>query len=246
MPPRVLVVRSGTRSVLEGGAPPGIDVVERVSHSVEPAASAGADEGGPVDLAVFTSRVAVAHGLGASAAASLRGRLAGARIAAVGASTAAALREAGIEPDTVGQGSAEALLRALPERLDGRRVLWPCGADADDRLERELARRGARVERRVVYRKVPLPPDPALGREIVERPFAAFGATSPSAVRWLWDGLADAARERLRATPAVALGPSTRVALSERGISRIETAPEATFPEALRMLAALAAGVAAK
>lgn len=244
MPSRVLVVRSGTRSVLEGGAPPGVEVVERVTHSIEPVASR--EPPGPADLAIFTSRVAVSHALGAAAVAPLREALRGARIAAVGPSTAAALREAGIEADLVAGGSADALLAILPSRLDGRRVLWPCGEDAGDRLAHELARRGARVERRVVYRKVPARADAALSREIVERRFAAFAATSPAAFAWLWEGLGEEGRSRLRATPAVALGPSTRAALSERGISRIETAAEATFPQALKMLAALAAGVGAQ
>lgn len=246
MPPRVLVVRSGTRSVLEGGAPSGIEVVERVSHRVEPVAATEAGEGPPADLAIFTSRVAVAHALGEPAATGLRGRLSGARIAAVGASTAAALRDLSIEAHTVARGSSAALLAALPARLDGIRVLWPCGEDAGEGLERELAGRGASVERRVVYRKVPVPADAALGREILERPFAAFAATSPAAVRWLWRGLDDQGRGRLRATPAVALGPSTRAALAERGISRIETTAEVSFAEALRMLAALADAAAPK
>ena len=242
--PRVLVVRSGTRSVLEDGPPPDVEVIERVSHTIE---SAGSPEPvGEADLAIFTSRVAVAHALGAGAAAPVRRALGRARFAAVGVSTAAALRDLGIEADTVAGGSAEALLAILPGRLDGLRVLWPCGEDAGGRLADELARRGAKVERRVVYRKIPAPRDAALSREVAERRFAAFAATSPAAFIWLWEGLGEEGRVRLRETPAVALGPSTRAALSERGISRIETAAEASFPEALKMLAALAAGVAPK
>src|SRR5205823_3037703 len=145
----------------------------------------------------------------------------------VGRATAEALRAAGREPAIVAGGSAAALLKALPAAMAGTRVLWPCGEDADPALAAELARRGAHVERRFVYRKIPAPPDPALAREILARPFAAFAATSPSAVRWLWDAIGDAERARLRDTPAVALGAATRAALAERGISRIEIAAEA-------------------
>jgi uroporphyrinogen-III synthase len=246
MRPRVLVVRSGSRSVLEDGVPAGIDLVERVSHRVEPVTAADAAPPEPPDLVVFTSRIAVAHALGERAPGSLRERLAGARLAAVGPATAEALRAEGRDPGIVAAGSSAALLEALPSAMAGVRVLWPCGEDADAALERELVRRGARVERRVVYRKVPAPADAALGREILDRPFAAFAATSPAAVRWLWDVLGDAERARLRDTPVVALGPSTRAALAERGMSHIETTAEASFAEALRMLAALAAGAAAQ
>jgi uroporphyrinogen III methyltransferase/synthase len=218
--------------------------VERVSHTIEPVASP--EPVGEADLAIFTSRVAVAHALGATAAVSLPGAIRGVRVAAVGVSTAEALRELGIETDLVAGGSADALLALLPARLDGRRVLWPCGEDAGDRLATELARRGAKVERRVVYRKIPAPRDAALSREVVERPFTAFAATSPAAFAWLWEGLGEEGRARLRETAAVALGPSTRAALSDRGISRIETTAEASLPELLKMLAALAAGAAPK
>lgn len=243
---RVLVVRSGTRSVLEDGVPEGVEFVERVSHSVEAVADAASGPLDPPDLVVFTSRIAVAHALGEAAPAALRGTLTRARVAAVGRATAEALRVAGREPEIVAGGSAAALLGALPAAMAGTRVLWPCGEDADAAFAGELARRGARVDRRVVYRKVPAPADPALGREILARPFAAFAATSPAAVRWLWDGIGDAERARLRETPAVALGAATRAALAERGISRIEIAPEARFGEALRSLAALAAAARAQ
>jgi uroporphyrinogen-III synthase len=81
---------------------------------------------------------------------------------------------------------------------------------------------------------------------VTRRRTVPAAATSPAAARWLWDGLGESERARLRGTPAVALGASTRAALAERGISRIEITPGAGFREALRMLAALAAGVAAQ
>jgi len=246
MPPRVLVVRSGTRSVFEGGAPAGIEVIERVSHSVEPVRGEDPPSAERPDLAVFTSRIAVAQALGAGAPAGLRRRLEGVRIAAVGRATAEALRDVGVAPAVVAEGSAAALLDALPPAMRGAGVLWPCGEDASEELSRGLERRGARVERRVVYRKVPAPADPSIAREIAERPFAAFAATSPSALVWLWDGLGDAERARLRGTPAVALGPATQAAMRERGISRIETTSAARFADLIEMLAGLAGGVAPK
>ncbi len=80
----------------------------------------------------------------------------------------------------------------------------------------------------------------SLESEILKRPFAAICATSPAAARWLFDGLGAAAAERLRRTPAVALGAPTRRCLEELGVRRVETAAEPTFALAARMLEALA------
>ena len=80
----------------------------------------------------------------------------------------------------------------------------------------------------------------ASGREIVERPFAAFCATAPSAAQWLFEGLGPEAEARLRATPAVVLGMSTLRWLDARGVTRIEVAPEASFAAAAQRLEALA------
>ena len=246
MLPRALVVRSGARSVLESGAPVSIEVLERVSHRIEPLEPDPSVLAGPADLAVFTSQVAVAQGLAGSGGQALRRCLASARIVAVGPATAAALRSAGLVPEVVAGGSAESVLAVLPDRLEGLRVILPCGEDASAALPHALQERGAIVTRRVVYRKVANPPDASLAAEIVERPFAAFCATSPAAARWLFEGAGARGVERLRATPAVALGPSTRAFLADRGVARIEVAGEAAFSSALRLLETLATGPAGK
>jgi uroporphyrinogen-III synthase len=168
--------------------------------------------------------------------------LAGGRIAAVGAATAAALRSRGVEPDIVAEGSGASVLRRLPPDLGGCRVLLPRGEDATKELPEELARRGAEVACLVLYRKVPQPHDAGLEREILEKPFGVFCATSPSAARWLFDGLGRAATARLCATPAAVLGRSTARFLEGRGVARVSVAPEATFGAVTRLLESLAAG----
>ena len=243
---RALVVRSGARSVLENAPAPRIEILERVSHRIEPVEVAASDFGAAADLAVFTSQVAVGHGLAGRTGEALRRCLAAARIVAVGPATAAALRSAGLAPEVVAGGSAQAVLAALPERLDGLRVLLPCGEDATAALPQALRERGAAVTRCVVYRKVANPRDAALAAEILERPFAAFCATSPAAARWLFEGAGARGVERLRETPAVALGPSTRAFLADRGVARIAVAEEAGFSSALRLLETLATGPAGK
>ncbi|HTR01813.1 MAG TPA: uroporphyrinogen-III synthase [Thermoanaerobaculia bacterium] len=241
MRPRVLVVRSGARPFAEDAAG-AIELVERVSHTVQRVAPPPEAFLGPFDLAIVTSRSALAEGLAGEAGGALREALAASRVLAVGPATAEALRAAGFDPDAVAGGSAEALLEDLPPRLDGRRILLPCGEDADARLPEALAARGAAVSRCVVYRKVAAAEDTGLAREILTRPFAAFAATSPAAARWLWAGLAESARDRLRTTPAVALGPTTRRTLEGFGVARIAVAAEASFAEARRLLETLAAG----
>lgn len=243
MPPRALVVRSGSRSVLEASPDLAIEVVERVSHRLEPVE---APAPAPADLVIFTSQVAVAESLAGPSGAALRPLLAAARRVAVGPGTAAALRKTGLAPEIVAGGSAEAVLAALPERLDGVRVLLPCGEDASLALPEGLRGRGAEVTRRVVYRKVARPPDAALAREIAARGFEAFSATSPAAARWLFEGLEAPALERLRATPAAALGPSTRAFLAGQGVARVAVPPDARFVSLLRLLEALATAGAEK
>lgn len=240
MRPRALVVRSGTRSVLADVDAPQlrIEIVERVSHAIEGVVVAS--PAGGADLVIFTSRVAVAQGLAGRNGERLRAGFAAARRVAVGEGTAAALRDNRLAPEVVAEGSAEAVLAALPGELEGVRVLLPCGEDASRALPDRLRERGASVTRLVVYRKVANPPDPALAAEILERPFAAFCATSPAAGAWLFNGLGVPALEALRATPAAALGASTRAFLADLGVKLVEVAADARFSSVLRLLEALA------
>lgn len=79
-------------------------------------------------------------------------RLAGARIAAVGRATAAALRRAGLRADLVPMvQTAAGLVSELKGDVAGRRVLLPCGDMARKELAEGLSAAGARVERAVVY-----------------------------------------------------------------------------------------------
>ncbi len=244
--PRALVVRSGANPFASFGGGQGIEIVERVSHSIEPVEPPASAFGGPADLTLLTSQVTVERVLGDALGPDFRRCAAGGRVVAVGAATASALRARNLPPDLVAKGFGESILEALPRDLEGRHVLFPCGEDASLEVPEGLRARGARVTRVVVYRKVPNPADPGLERDILERPFAAFCATSPSAARWLFSGVGPLASERLRKTPAVALGPFTRRYLESRGVERIEVAEEARFAAATRLLEALATAPAGK
>jgi uroporphyrinogen-III synthase len=238
--PRVLVVRSGANPFVHLAPSARVEIVEKVSHTIEPVQPAGVIEC-PCDLVIFTSQVAVERAFGDPAlSARFREAVAGARLIAVGPVTSEALVGRGLRVDLVAKGSAESVLEQLPDRLTGQRVLLPCGEDAAAELPERLRARGARATRLVLYRKIPTPPDPALAREILERPFAAFCATSPSAGSWLFTGVGEAAAAKLRATPAVVLGRFTRRLLESHGVRRIEVTGEARFSEAVAALEHLA------
>jgi uroporphyrinogen III methyltransferase/synthase len=80
--------------------------------------------------------------------------LAGRRVAAVGPSTAARVRDYHLKVDLVPpKFTAADLAAAWPE--EGSRVLFPCGVRAGRDLEDGLARRGCQVQRLEVYDTVP-------------------------------------------------------------------------------------------
>ena len=240
-------MRSGTRAFAAPDSDPGLEIFERVSHAIVSVALPADAFADPVDYAVFTSvttveRLFTEEGVRAS----LLKSLGGGRVVAVGTATAASLREHGVPPAIVAAGSGETILNRLPPDLDGRRILLPCAEDAASRLPEALVARGARVTRLDVYRKVPAPADVGLDREILKRPFVAFCATSPAAAAWLFEGRAEPAAQRLRETPAVVLGPSTRRSLEARHVARICTAPEPRFPAAAALLGLLATAPSGK
>ena len=241
MRPKVLVVRSGGRPFFSGEGPPALEVRERVSHAIVPCLKGESALDSGADMAIFTSQIAVDRLLGdPDLAKRLKTTIASGEIAAVGTATAATLARYGMPAREIGDGSARSLLDRLSADLSGQRILLPRGEDASTALEDELRRRGAAVEPVVLYRKVPRPRDADLAVEIVREPFAAFCVTATSAARWLFEDVGPNARERLRATPAVALGPSTRRFLVGEGVSRVEVPHPVDFAEAARLLESLA------
>ena len=239
--PRVLVVRSGANPFVRLAPSSKVEIVEKVSHSIEPVQPAPGALDSPCDLAIFTSQVAVERAFGdETLSPAFRAAVANAGLVAVGTVTADALEARGLHVALVAKGSADSVLDHLPEHMQGQCVLLPCGEDAAAELPERLRARGAKVKRLVLYRKLPSTFDPTLERGILERPFAAFCATSPSAGSWLFAGLGEAAAERLRRTPAVVLGRFTRRLLESHGVRRIEVTGEARFAEAVAILEHLA------
>ncbi|MDH5590750.1 MAG: uroporphyrinogen-III synthase [Gemmatimonadota bacterium] len=156
----------------------------------------------------------------------------GVRVAAVGPSTATALRSAGYVPDVVGRGAGASGLAAAVdavESLAGRRVLFPAGDRALPTVEDEFGAVGATVERVEAYRTVVVPPRADGVRAALAGGVDAVTFASPSSVEALaatFDGdLADA----LSGVAVCAVGPTTARALRDRGVHEVVVAEEAGF-----------------
>ena len=76
---------------------------------------------------------------------------------AVGQRTAEALLEYGVHAEVPEAESSEGILSdAMPDEMNGRRVLLLCGAGGRQTLAKELGRRGAEVVRFEAYRRMPI------------------------------------------------------------------------------------------
>lgn len=156
---------------------------------------------------------------------------AGLRIAAVGGTTAAALREWGLVPDLVpsGEQSAAGLLEEWPPYdalLDPiNRVLLPRADIATDTLVAGLQDMGWEVEDVTAYRTVRASPPPAEVREAIKTgQFDAVLFTSSSTVR----NLVGIAGKPHRATVVACIGPATARTAEEHGLRVDVLAPEAS------------------
>jgi len=186
----------------------GLDVIEDPYLAVAPCADEGAVERATrvldalrhdTDLLLLTSRAAVRAldaliGRDALCAAVAAGVARGLRGAAVGPSTAAALRELGVrdvfEPLVA---TSRGLLAALRERSEGDssvagaakvgHALLPCGAQAMKGLGAGLVEDGWQVEEVVVYGTDELPGVPVSAAALAAGLIPALVLRSPTAVR---------------------------------------------------------------
>jgi uroporphyrinogen III methyltransferase/synthase len=140
--------------------------------------------------------------------------LAGARVAAIGPGTAAALREGGVIADIVPERFvAEGLIEALAS-VPVERALIARAAEARDVLPEALRARGATVDVVALYETVAEPLAPEQLAAALSADYVTF--TSSSTVRF-W---CEAVGERVSESRArlVSIGPVTSAALRERGL----------------------------
>ncbi|HSP16847.1 MAG TPA: uroporphyrinogen-III C-methyltransferase [Thermoanaerobaculia bacterium] len=146
--------------------------------------------------------------------------LAGARIAAVGETTAAVLRAGGIAPDLVPEKfQSIALLPLLEKNQSGKRTAVIRAAEGSDDLIDELRRRGGHVDLGVAYRTIAADEDLAEVRELIANDaIDVVTFTSGSTVSNFFDMLTPEERKRLLDRALLAsIGPVTSDAIRPYG-----------------------------
>lgn len=158
------------------------------------------------------------------------------RVAAVGPSTARALRLAGWPVDvTAPEATAASLVSALAKQIaPGDDVLLPRSSRALPTLAAGLRRAAAVVHEVVAYVNEPAGLDVAACRRAMrDQHIGAVTFASPSAVEGLAEALGASVFDALlREVPAVAIGPTTASALHARRVQ-----PALARPHTLRGLA---------
>lgn len=112
------------------------------------------------------------------------------KAAAVGEATAAAAREAGLEVETIAQGSAASLIDVFPVNQHGgdglaQRIFYPVSSAAAPQLELALRMAGYDVQRETAYRPKTIPQPRDVVDNLAAGGFSAVVATSPMIVRAL-------------------------------------------------------------
>ena len=153
------------------------------------------------------------------------------------------MRQRGWTVDVVpDQAEAGALVTALaPQLRPGMRVLYPASSRALPIISKGLAQLGVEVTQVEAYRTEPAALDVADCRKWIEQGgVGAVTFASPSSVVELQQALGKTDLDRLLSSaPAVAIGPTTARALTERGYTAVmaETASLAGLAAAtLRVL----------
>ncbi len=190
----------------------GADVVEAPAIRIVPIAGDAPDLQ-DYDLVCLTSPNGVRVLFERLAAAGRDARaLAGARVAAIGSGTAAALGEHGVIADVVPERFvAEGLVEALAD-VPVRRALVARAAEARDVLPDALRARGAEVDVLALYETVAEPLDEAALEALESVDYVTF--TSSSTVTFFFDVAGDRLGEDAR---LASIGPVTSAALRARG-----------------------------
>lgn len=145
-------------------------------------------------------------------------------VAAIGPSTARALRAAGIKPQVVAEDSSgEGLAEALGGQVkQGQRVLLVRPEVAREVLPSALRSGGAMVDTVAFYRNVVAADVPDIARDVRREVFDVVVFSSPSTAHRLLEGAAGAGidlADALRKVKVVAIGEITARALRDAGIT---------------------------
>ena len=173
--------------------------------------------------------------------------LAGVKIAAIGASTAAELGARGLKADLVPESFiAEELVAALNKRegtkLRGARIVLARAQEGRDALQKLLAEAGAKVTDLPLYRTVADKSQAAsLSRAVLGARLDWVTFSSSSTVRLFLQQLSPAARAAARSGMlALCMGPITAEAARAAGFHVALTSRRATIPDFLEAIKAYA------
>ena len=159
-------------------------------------------------------------------------RLASARLAAIGSSTAAALSEFQLRADLVPESyRAEHLAAALCPLISGRRVLWARANRVRDVLRTELTAAGAHLEEVIVYqhRDVVTWPDD-VNQRLIAGQLDWIGVSSPAIARNVARMVPEGARSHLGGSIRIAsISPVTSATCQEVGLPVSAEATEHTW-----------------
>jgi uroporphyrinogen III methyltransferase/synthase len=161
--------------------------------------------------------------------------LAGVKLCAVGAATAARLADRGLKVDlTPTEFRADAIAPALGE-VRGLNVLLPRADIGREVLAEDLKRRGANVTEVIAYRTVVAEPEregePDIYQMLLDRRIDVVTFTSPSAVRNFVRVVGEEpAADLLRQTLVAAIGPVTAEAAAHFGINAAIVPAHHTIP----------------
>lgn len=144
--------------------------------------------------------------------------------ATVGETTAAAVESAGGKATLVGDGRARDLVNTLAGLVEGASVYFPHGASADVTHLRQLEAVAGGLETTAVYETKPVPP--------TDQDVDAVAFGSPSAVAGWFE-----ARD-VEGLVVAAIGPTTALALEERGVGDLIVPERPSFPDLAFLLAA--------
>jgi uroporphyrinogen III methyltransferase/synthase len=248
---RIVVTRARSQaaSLSERLVAEGAEVIEMPATRIQPADPGALRDAlshlGDYGWVIFTSQNAVRIFWEALRADARDARaLAGAKIAAIGPATAAALLDCGLAVDVApDRFIAEALLDALRDRRDvkGARVLYAAAEGARETLQDGLEELGAVVDRVVLYSSE-IDGDGATAlRDLLMRGEGDLVTlTSASSVKAFVAAVGIDAATRL---PAASIGPITSAAARAEGLEVVVEASYSTIPGLVDSIGAYFAGI---
>jgi uroporphyrinogen III methyltransferase/synthase len=251
---RIVITRAAEQagslgSLLEAA---GASVIEFPTIAIQPVEDYSAfDEaieimrgGRAYDWIILTSANAVTYMMDRLGSLSLDARvLAGARLAAVGSATAAAMTERGLRADLVpADFRAEGLIEELGRAgIDGARILIPRAKEAREILPDKLREMGADVTVAPLYQNVPADtPVDELKRELaagaIDCVTFTSGSTLKNFVRLMGVDEAELANECLSGAKIAVIGPVTAKTAAKYGLPVDIMPDEATIPALVKAI----------